>query len=73
MTAVLGTLPFIATLWLLVVLAAAVLEENGAKIVAALKGEPKHPLFRGQAPARLRARTNGVAPMRASVEWRAAA
>jgi hypothetical protein len=73
MTAVLGTLPFIATLWLLVVLAAAVLEQNGAKIVVALKGEPKHPSFRGQAPARPRARTNGVAPMRANVEWRAAA
>ena len=39
MTAVLGTLPFIATLWLLVVLGAAVLEESGAKIAAALKGK----------------------------------
>jgi hypothetical protein len=73
MTVVLGTLPFIATLWLLVVLASAVLEEKGAKIAAALKGESKHPSLRGQAPARLRARTNGIAPMRASVEWRAAA
>ena len=41
MTAVLGTLPFLATLWLLVVLGASVLEESGAKIAAALKGEPK--------------------------------
>lgn len=40
MSAVLGTLPFLATLWLLVVLGAAVLEESGAKIAAALKGEP---------------------------------
>jgi hypothetical protein len=39
MIAALGTLPFIATLWLLVVLGAAVLEESGAKIAAALKGE----------------------------------
>jgi hypothetical protein len=39
MTAVLGTLPFLATLWLLVVLGAAVLEESGAKIAAALRGE----------------------------------
>jgi hypothetical protein len=39
MTAVLGTLPFLATLWLLVVLGAAILEESGAKIAAALKGE----------------------------------
>jgi hypothetical protein len=39
MTAALGTLPFLATLWLLFVLGASVLEENGAKIVAALKGD----------------------------------
>ena len=38
MTAVLGTLPFLATLWLLVVLGAAILEESGGKIAAALKG-----------------------------------
>lgn len=73
MTAVLGTLPFIATLWLLAVLGAAVLEESGAKIVAALKGEPKQPLPFGRAPARLRARSNDVAPTRVNVEWRAAA
>jgi hypothetical protein len=40
MTAVLGTLPFLATLWLLVVLGAKALEESGDKIVAALRGEP---------------------------------
>ena len=40
MTAVLGTLPFLATLWLLVVLGAKVLEESGDKIAAALRGEP---------------------------------
>lgn len=39
MTAALGTLPFIATLWLLAVLYAAILDESGAKIRAALKGE----------------------------------
>jgi hypothetical protein len=71
--AALGTLPFLATLWLLVVLGAAVLEESGAKIVAALKGEQKPPLARGQAPIRLRTRPNCVAPMRVNVEWRAAA
>jgi hypothetical protein len=44
MSAVLGTLPFLATLWLLVVLGAMVLEESGAKIAAALKGKPpRHP------------------------------
>jgi hypothetical protein len=40
MIAALGTLPFLATLWLLVVLGASVLEESGAKIAAALKGTP---------------------------------
>lgn len=40
MIAVLGTLPFLATLWLLVVLGAKVLEESGNKIVAALRGDP---------------------------------
>ena len=40
MIAALGTLPFLATLWLLVVLGASVLEESGAKIAAALKGKP---------------------------------
>ena len=41
MIAALGTLPFLATLWLLVVLGAKVLEESGAKIAAALKGEQR--------------------------------
>ena len=42
MLAALGALPFLATLWLLVVLGAKVLEESGAKIAAALKGMPRH-------------------------------
>ena len=41
MIAALGTLVFLATLWLLVVVGAAVLEESGAKIAAALKGMPE--------------------------------
>ena len=40
MTAALGTLPFLATLWLLIVLGARILEESGPKIAAALKGKP---------------------------------
>ena len=40
MIAALGTLTFVATLWLLVVIGATVLEESGAKIAAALKGKP---------------------------------
>ena len=43
MTAALGTLAFLATLWLLVVVGAAVLEESGAKIAAALKGKSLQP------------------------------
>ena len=48
MMTALGTLPFLATLWLLVVLGARVLEESGAKIAAALKGQPpRRPTARG--------------------------
>jgi hypothetical protein len=39
MAAALGTLPFLATLWLLVILGASILEESGARIAAALKGD----------------------------------
>jgi hypothetical protein len=72
MTAALGTLPFIATLWLLVVLGARALEESGAKIVAALKGVPP------QQPLRARnARRHNLPQVRrvtpANAEWRAAA
>jgi hypothetical protein len=73
MIAVLGTLPFIATLWLLVVLGAAVLEESGAKIVAALKGESSRPSQVGSAAVRLRMRSRIERPVSVSVEWRAAA
>lgn len=73
MTAVLGTLPFIATLWLLVVLGAAVLEESGAKIAAALKGEAAVKRSGAETPVRYASRTRANRPMRASVEWRAAA
>ena len=72
MTAVLGTLPFLATLWLLMVLGVAVLEESGAKIAAALKGEPlrqrSFPL-----PARKRDRQGRNSSRRAIAKWRVAA
>ena len=71
MIAPLGTLAFLATLWLLVVLGAAVLEESGAKIAAALKG--KSALRKQFAPVRLRARARLQQPMRAKARWRAAA
>ena len=71
MNAVLGTLPFIATLWLLVVLGAAVLEESGAKIVAALKGRSLQQSCR--VSVRASSRRNPRLARRACVEWRAAA
>ncbi len=71
MIAVLGTLPFIATLWLLVVLGAAVLEESGAKIAAALKGKPAHP--RSAAPVRMRVRVRLGEARHETARWRAAA
>ena len=73
MIAVLGTLPFLATLWLLVVLGAMVLEESGAKIAAALKGEPKTLPSTGRNTVRFRQRRGVPARSRASVQWRAAA
>ncbi len=39
MIAALGTLPFLATLWLLGFLATKLFDESGAKIAAALRGE----------------------------------
>ena len=71
MIAALGSLPFLATLWLLVVLGAKVLEESGAKIAAALKGVPQLPA--NDVGVRRRTRNRVRIPMRATVEWRAAA
>ena len=73
MIAPLGTLAFLATLWLLVVVGAAVLEESGAKIAAALKGTSVSRAEFASAPVRLRVRATVRKPMRANVEWRAAA
>jgi hypothetical protein len=73
MIAALGTLPFIATLWLLVVLGAAVLEESGAKIAAALKGEyPQQPPV-GHLTVRMRVRWASQQVRRAEPKLRAAA
>ena len=70
MLAVLGTLPFLATIWLVVVLGASVLEESGAKIAAALKGEQRQPPITA---TRVRVRPGRRPTTRACVEWRAAA
>ena len=71
MIAPLGTLAFLATLWLLVVLGAAVLEESGAKIAAALKGRPAQPPLAVALRVRPRFRTRKA--LRAQPRWRAAA
>jgi hypothetical protein len=71
MTAAFATLPFLATLWLLVVLGAAILEESGAKIAAALKGDAViSPPAKSLARRHARPRTERVS-LRA--QWRAAA
>ena len=72
MIAVLGTLPFLATLWLLVVLGAMVLEESGEKIAAALKGKPfRHSKVERQS-LRIRMRRQS-ASICAEPRWSAAA
>ena len=72
MTAALGTLAFLATLWLLVVVGAALLEESGAKIAADLKGKSREPMPIA-APVRFRSRSRATQPIRARVHLRAAA
>ena len=71
MSAALGTLPFLATLWLVVVLGARILEESGAKIAAALKGEHRRQSLY-IAPIRVRVRRSAK-PMCATAKWRVAA
>jgi hypothetical protein len=72
MIAAFGTLAFLVTLWLLVVVGAAVLEASGAKIVAALKGQPT--ANSALVPVRVRSRMKAAqAPMRAEPRQRVAA
>ena len=71
MIAPLGTLVFLTTIWLLVVLGATVLEASGAKIAAALKGKTMDRQV--VVPIRVRTRARIQKPMRASARWRAAA
>ena len=73
MIAALGTLAFLATLWLLVVVGAAILEESGAKIAAALKGHFAFGPPRQVPAARARPRSRVRQPMRAQPRWRDAA
>ena len=74
MIAALGTLVFLATLWLLVVVGAAILEESGARIAAALKGRFEAEAERQSAyVARGRVRQSVRQPMRARPRLRDAA
>ena len=68
----LGTLAFLATLWLLVVVGATVLEESGAKIAAALKGQPRPQRVAGLRTIRIRM-PQPVPARSARPQWRAAA
>lgn len=71
MIAAFATLAFLAALWLLVVVGAAVLEHSGAKIAAALRGESRVPVQ--VARLRLRSRARLQQPLRGHASWRAAA
>jgi hypothetical protein len=71
MIAPLGTLAFLATLWLMIVVGASVLEESGVRIAAALKGKPRHSQM--TVPVRVRGRLRWQKPIRAKPRWRAAA
>ena len=73
MIAALGTLVFLATLWMLAVLGAAVLASSGPKIRAALKGQRAAPLFATPAVRMRHQRYQAVRPARISVLQRAAA
>ena len=73
MIAALGTLAFLTTLWLLVVVGAAVLEESGGKIAAALKGHSRSSANVHFAALRVRTRSRFTQPMRGRARWRDAA
>ena len=73
MIAAMATLVFLATLWLLVFVGAAILEESGARIAAALKGQSATAGQRHAAYAPFRVRPRFRQPVRARPRWRAAA
>jgi hypothetical protein len=73
MLAAFATLAFLVTMWLLVVVGSAILEESGAKIAAALKGESLASRQLSLAPVRPRSRAKMRQPLRARPRWRDAA
>ena len=70
MLAALSTLFFLATIWLVVAVGAAMLEESGAKIAAALKGQTRQQALNSP---RVRIRMRSRPAMRAAPPLRAAA
>ena len=73
MIAALGTLVFLATLWMLAVVGAAIFEASGAKILSALTGRSAEPMI---ATRPIRMRHQRYQPLRAariSARQRAAA
>jgi hypothetical protein len=73
MIAALGTLVFLGTLWLLVVIGATILEASGDRIAAALKREQVRQPVLSVAPVRVRARMRPARVSRAQPRLRAAA
>ena len=73
MIAAFGTLAFLATLWLLVVVGAAVLEESGAQDRRCPQGQAERRLRRRVAPSGCERGFAVRPPMRAGRAWRAAA
>ena len=73
MIAALGTLVFLSTLWMLVVVGAALLDSSGSRILAALKGRSAAPAIATR-PIRMRhQRYQPLRPARVTVRQRAAA
>jgi len=72
MTAALSTLAFLATMWMLVIVGAWVLEQSGSKIAAALKGRSAAPTLT-TTPMRLRHRERGRKAIHATPRLSAAA
>ena len=73
MIAALATVVFLATLWMMVVVAASILEESSAKIAAALRGELGASRPQPANYARVRVRSRMKQPLRARPRWRDAA
>jgi hypothetical protein len=73
MLAPLTTLVFLSVFWLLVVVGAAVLEESGARIAAALRGAPACPISVPQVLPQARSRRRPRRPRPSGPLLRAAA